>query len=201
MNFALPTINGYSALILKDYAQLFDPYNKKQNINNINLDNFSDEKINLLAVAYLVVDKDLSQQQLSFSNWQLVFSGKFVKIYKNSKVEPRAFLLSKKGIKEELIRNYQINKVVIVRKDKEKGLLVLTDSYYPGWEAFINGKKVKIEQYQGALRAIEVASGKQEITFLFKPRLFYLGLLITGLTSFLCLLNLVLSFALKMKKK
>lgn len=201
MNFNLPTTNGYSTIVLKNYAQLFDPQSKKQNINNINLDNFSDEKINLLAAAYLVVDKDLSQQQLSFSNWQLVFSGKFVKIYKNKKVLPRAFLLSEKGVEKKKIKSLQPNKVLIDLKAKNKGLLVLADNYYPGWEAYIDGKPVKISRYKETLRAVAINTGAEEITFLFKPKSFYLGLLISGLTSLLCLISLALSFASEMKKR
>lgn len=53
--------------------------------------------------------------------------------------------------------------------------LVLTDTYYPGWKAAIDGKQVEILAANIAQRAIVVPPGTHEITFSYEPQTLYLG--------------------------
>ncbi len=59
---------------------------------------------------------------------------------------------------------------------------VLTDSFYPGWKAKIDGQETEIVVANYAFRAIAIPAGKHLIEFSFKPISFYLGALITLLT-------------------
>jgi len=58
----------------------------------------------------------------------------------------------------------------------ETGWLVLSDQYYPGWEATIDGRPVPIQITNAALRGICVPAGSYDITFVFRPVLLPTGI-------------------------
>ncbi len=71
---------------------------------------------------------------------------------------------------------------LIVRSGLES-YLVLSDSYYPGWRAYINGIETTIYKTNGVSRGIFIkGSGVHKITFVFRPLSFFLGLGISLIT-------------------
>jgi hypothetical protein len=54
-----------------------------------------------------------------------------------------------------------------------EGLLVLRDSWYPGWVAFVDGKKVPILRVNGCYRGAIVPAGEHRIRFVYRPILVY----------------------------
>jgi hypothetical protein len=62
------------------------------------------------------------------------------------------------------------------------GLLVLSEMYYPGWVAKVNGHHVQIYRADGALRAIPVSAGQNKIEMEYAPSSFRFGAIITLLT-------------------
>jgi len=54
--------------------------------------------------------------------------------------------------------------------------LVLSDVYYPGWRATIDGKPTPIFQTNYVLRGVQVPHGNHRVTFEFNPVSFHLGL-------------------------
>ncbi len=61
-------------------------------------------------------------------------------------------------------------------------LLVLSDPYYPGWQARIDGKPAEVLVVDGAFRGVVVPAGNHKVEFVFVARMFRLGLLSAGLT-------------------
>ncbi len=86
--------------------------------------------------------------------------------------------------------DYRANYIKTEIETSENGVFILSDAYYPGWEAYLNGKKVKIYPAFGALRAVLIPKGKHELRFLYRPWTFYLG----GVLTFLSFLFLILAF-------
>ena len=58
---------------------------------------------------------------------------------------------------------------------KTAGLLVLSDTYYPGWEADLDGKPVEILRANGVMRAVAVPTGTHTVRFRYEPRSLQLG--------------------------
>jgi hypothetical protein len=73
------------------------------------------------------------------------------------------------------------------------GLLVLSETYDPGWNAFVNGEEVDILRANYLFRAIPVPAGVSEIEFRFEPVETKIGLAITGLTLLIVLPAFVLA--------
>lgn len=79
------------------------------------------------------------------------------------------------GEGEIIVRDYQENKVVVdVRTDKS-GILVLTDTYYPGWQAFINSQEKPIYRADFSFRAVFVPEGRHLVRFIYSPQSFKMG--------------------------
>lgn len=49
------------------------------------------------------------------------------------------------------------------------GYLVLTDAYYPGWVAVVNGAPAPILRADLMFRAVEVAAGNSTVVFEYRP--------------------------------
>lgn len=69
--------------------------------------------------------------------------------------------------------------------------LVLSELFYPGWRADVDGAATAILRADGVLRAIPLPAGSHQITFTFRPRSFYGGVLLTFLTLLLVLAWLI----------
>ncbi len=79
------------------------------------------------------------------------------------------------------ILEYQNQRVLCEVESNSPGYLVLLDSYYPGWQAYVDGKEARILAANYAFRAVEVRAGKHRVEFRYRPRSFYAGLSVTCL--------------------
>lgn len=61
------------------------------------------------------------------------------------------------------------------------GMVVLSDTYYPGWSARVDGMPAQIHQVDNALRGVYLKQGKHELTMDYRPRSVYLGAFFTTL--------------------
>jgi uncharacterized membrane protein YfhO len=95
------------------------------------------------------------------------------------------------------IIKYEPERVEIAATLDSPGWLVLTDTYYPGWQATIDGQPAEILPVNIMFRAVAVPEGEHTVVFEFKPRSLQVGLWISGLA----LLVLVVGLAITIKKR
>jgi hypothetical protein len=91
-------------------------------------------------------------------------------------------LLGEKIRKEVKIVDNKNNRIKLIAETSKKALLVLTDTYYPGWKVFVNGKEEKIYLADYAFRAVPLTAGKHEVEFVYDPLSFKLGLAVSLFT-------------------
>ncbi len=82
------------------------------------------------------------------------------------------------------ITRYEANRVVIHASTPVDGLLFLSDTYYPGWKAYVDGSATRIYQANYAFRAVHVPPGEHEVEFVYEPESFRLARLISLLALF-----------------
>jgi len=95
------------------------------------------------------------------------------------------------------IVSYAPERVVIEANLNSPGWLVLTDSYYPGWQATVGGQPVDIMQANILFRAVPLPVGEHTVVFEFAPQSVRVGALISGLS----LLGIAIALVVVGKKK
>lgn len=89
------------------------------------------------------------------------------------------------NVKKVDIEVYEQQKVQLrVNTDVDR-ILFLSDNYYPGWKAIIDGVPTKIYRANYTFRAIVVPKGEHTVTFQFKPLSFIAGAYISVSTLIL----------------
>jgi len=88
------------------------------------------------------------------------------------------------NVSEELEPNpkiikYSPNKIVINTNTKKNKFLVISDNYFPGWKATIDGKDIKIYRTNYTFRGLIVPSGNHILEFNYQPLSFKIGEIIS----------------------
>jgi hypothetical protein len=88
-----------------------------------------------------------------------------------------------------LVTDYGPTKVSINADMRCDGMVVLSDTYYPGWYARVDGQLAHIHEVNLALRGVPVARGMHTITFRYRPRSVFwgAGLTLNGLFAIVAL--------------
>lgn len=80
------------------------------------------------------------------------------------------------------IRRYESNNIDIeVWGNTSSTLLVLTDTLYPGWKAYIDGKITSIYPANLKHRLVIIPAGNHKVVFEYKPKSFFYGAAISGI--------------------
>ncbi len=77
------------------------------------------------------------------------------------------------------IINYTSNKIIIETESDHDAILVLSDNYYPGWRAKVNGEEKEIYRANYTFRGVAVPQGKSLIEIYYMPESFKLGVIIS----------------------
>jgi len=173
--------------------------------SDFNLNNRRDRLLNLLGVKYILTKKGNKEKDdwLIYENKDVlprVFLANQMVVEKDSqaiadKIFDPNFNLNKNIILEEklddrllpdsdgtgnvTIISYQPNRIEVETDSPGDKILFISDSYYPGWKAFIDNQNSNIYRADFAFRAVAVPKGKHKVEFIYKPKSFYLGLKIT----------------------
>ncbi|HEV8585315.1 MAG TPA: YfhO family protein [Methylomirabilota bacterium] len=70
-------------------------------------------------------------------------------------------------------------RVVVAASTDAPAWLVLTDTWFPGWHARLDGAAVPLHRADHAFRAVALPPGRHEVEFAFTPRRLVLGVAIT----------------------
>lgn len=83
------------------------------------------------------------------------------------------------------IDRYTPDEVVITAELSSPGWLVLTDTFYPGWQAEIDNKKAKIYRANCNFRAVPLTAGKHSISFSYRSSVLRNGMILTAIGALL----------------
>ena len=95
--------------------------------------------------------------------------------------------MTQKG-EAQLVSSGQTN--VVVKADAP-GLLVVTDQYYPGWEAFVDGEPVPTYAVDGIFRGVFLEKGSHMIKFIYRPLTFVIGGIISAVSLLITIVFLM----------
>ncbi|HYK08738.1 MAG TPA: hypothetical protein VEW42_04550 [Candidatus Eisenbacteria bacterium] len=139
----LYSITGYSSLVLQNYAT----FTLNNNITGITQSHITNNMLDELGVKY-ILNVDTNEN---------------LHITQNPNAMPRIRLLQSGG-SIHIIKDLP-NTIVLFVNSPIKNAVILVDSYYPGWEVLVNGKKEKIQLFNKTFRSVVIAPGTSRIVF------------------------------------
>jgi hypothetical protein len=77
------------------------------------------------------------------------------------------------------------------------GLVVAGDPWFQGWRAWVDGRRVRIRDFEGVIRAVPVEAGQHTVEFRYRPGSVYWGAALTALG--LCAASMI--WALERRKR
>lgn len=197
-------IGGYSAVKPQKMQNLYDFHISKSNLQVLNMLNMKyyitktpdgqvmyneniDTNGNAWFVDSLIKVGDENEAIMALGG---NFDSKNQAIIKNQDFEALNNITFEKDSTATIeLMSYQPNELVYTSKNKNHGLAVFSEIYYPkGWSATINGEETKIYNVNFVLRAIEIPAGEHDIVFRFDPEVVKKGSRISLLTSVLVVL-------------
>ncbi len=144
--------------------------------------------INLLNVRFFLKPASSAEPDPIYAdaNW---------KIYRNPSAYPRAWIEhggvkadnATEGVDIQGLSGGHIAAHVRAAKD---GVLVLSELFYPGWQARVNEKPAGINEVDGGLRGIPVLQGESQVMLDYAPPSVILGAMLSGLTFIFVLSSL-----------
>jgi hypothetical protein len=73
------------------------------------------------------------------------------------------------------IAHYELNRIRIATSNPQTGFMVLSETWYRGWECWIDGHRAPVHRVNYNLRGIQVPSGDHQIEFVFQAHSFRNG--------------------------
>lgn len=152
------------------------------------------------------VTEPVPRAYIATTSLQETQPAKIIRLISDPQFDPRTQVVVDKPImldKEANLENvtqithYGSSRVVIEAATSGAGILVLADSYYPGWRVFVDGRESKILRANYFFRGVELSPGEHHVEFEYEPWSFTLGLRISLLTIVLLVL---VSLALSIKR-
>ncbi|HUW96596.1 MAG TPA: YfhO family protein [Anaerolineae bacterium] len=95
--------------------------------------------------------------------------------------EPQAILSGETDVRDSSVTvvEYEPSRITLDVDAAEDGMLVLSEVYYPGWRARVDGREVRIHRVDHALRGVRLERGSHRVEFVYGPVSLKVGLLVT----------------------
>ena len=81
------------------------------------------------------------------------------------------------------------------------GVVVLADTWFPGWEATLDGEPTEILRADHAFRAVAVSAGRHQIVFRYRPLSLRVGFLVSALALLATLLLILVPALSRLRRK
>lgn len=194
--YDLDSVAAYSPLVNRDYFQAMEglgvvddslgivPPEKETLYKKLNL-------LKNLNVKYIV-----STTELKFPSLDYIMKENDIYLYSLKDYLPR-FLFSKilapekRYIANIKVEKYRSGFVKIDLENKTEGFLIFLEKFYPGWQAYIDGKRAEIYRASNIFQAIALGPGNHTVIFKYQPAYFNMFLLVSAATFLFCLIYVI----------
>ena len=76
----------------------------------------------------------------------------------------------------------EASQLLLAVQSPAPGYLLLNDSWYPGWEATVNGQPASVLRANLMFRAVQIPAGHSQVEFSYQPKSLTAGFWVTGLS-------------------
>lgn len=88
------------------------------------------------------------------------------------------------------ILDYQNNEITLEVDCNNNSLLILSEIYYPAWQAYVNNQHQEVYRANYALRAVPIEKGKNKVVLKYESNSYYSGMWISIITLIISLIGL-----------
>lgn len=90
-------------------------------------------------------------------------------------------------IKAQVVSTNFANQTVSIQTDAPaQTMVVIAQTYYPAWKAYVDGQATKLWRANYAFQAVQVPAGRHRIELRYEDKLFLIGALLSGLGIVIC---------------
>ena len=86
---------------------------------------------------------------------------------------------------EAVVERYEPERVTVRARAGGRTVLVLSDTWFPGWRATVDGEAAPVLEVDHALRGVALAPGEHVVELRYRPASFRAGAAVTGATALL----------------
>ena len=185
--FKIQSVSGYDPVRVRYYEELLDLLFSQKSPSETRL-------LDIMNIKYI-----LSLEKIQDKNLILLMKDCNINLYENKRCLPRVFIVEKEtdDFKKPVLLPYQTkinfyatDRITIGVKPEKDCLLILSDTYYPGWNVKVDGKKRDIIKVYKAFRGVKLKKGEKTVEFYYSPLSFRVGAIIT-ITAFIFMLFMV----------
>jgi hypothetical protein len=199
----IPKVDGFCSLPMKEQAEVFS-------ILNYNSNSLAEPLADFLGVSQVSMGSNLFAWQSRSNFLPIVTAGQRPIFVKDSEIlnavgrsdfEPRREVYLPLSLMSELrVSNATEARILSSHwsphyarfsvEAASPAMVVIAQSFYHNWRAFVDGQPVAIWRANHAFQALEVPEGRHEVTLIYKDRLFQIGVIISAVTLIVCLVFL-----------
>lgn len=210
MVYNLSSTSGYSPMSLNSYSLFYDEYLNKAKFPGVSryseIKEYDAQKLGETNVKYLLAFKykktnkgyevspngNYLNDKIIPKDWKNVYEYGSIIVLENKKFKPRIEI--KNSTNQGSIDSvfYSANKITFkVNSPKTDSVVILRDTWYSGWKAFVNDQEVNIDKYLNIYRQINVPKGESNIKFIYQPKSFYYGLYVSAFSLAIWLIFII----------
>ena len=176
MVFGVPTVHGYTTLLPKDYADLWQT-TENPRINFVDKIDPSNELLDQWSVKYYLVDTWFKVDEDLSSFKEIEAEGRW-QILERENVLPRFRFEDDINEGIEIVEENP-RRIDLRINNEDNSYLIVADRYDKNWRVFINNEEKEVENYNG-MRRVVLEEGDQMVTFSYCPKMFMLGFVISS---------------------
>lgn len=192
--YGVSTILGYDAVEVRRYRQAIAPILKSSfGTRGGKVPEPLRPLFDRLNVKYFVAEPGLSVRG---DGIRPIFRGPEGSIFLNEHAWPRAFwmptvelgvgrAMSHASAAVEILSDAPHESIYRLKAPAD-GFLLVSDTFYPGWFAVVDGERQPILQWNGAFRAVSVPAGEHQVRMTYRPASFSIGLVLTMVGLLVC---------------
>ncbi|MFH1259389.1 MAG: YfhO family protein [Elusimicrobiota bacterium] len=183
-----PTVDSANKLLsLLNIKYLFSRYpinSRSYQLVFSQRDTFVYENKNVLPFVYLVGEARIDKRPLEYLSGEIFDPRKEVILEKNNenlvnlgegKNDPVFFPVKN-------VSRIKAESIDLGRQFFTSGWLVITENFYPGWRAFVDGKETKIYRGNHTFMTLPLKEGEHRIKIIFASQPFFWGLMVSVFT-------------------
>lgn len=215
--YGLETASGYDALYPASYARFLSEANggsPEQPLGRYgDIKRFDSGLLDIGNVRYILALKRDNKSNpdptgkpsylFDLEKFTPVFEDGTVLVLENKDVLPRAFFETNGKVQDADISylKYSPQHSILSINAPGNGVLVVSDQYYPGWKALVDGKEEEIFPRYEVFRGVGLSAGAHTVEFIYDPESFKIGAKISFATAALLVALVLYEYTKNLRRK